>query len=205
MSRKQRRASLRWLRCAGCDVLPVYHDGSYRLIMLRIVNRSLAHVVKVDATVTLGTRSSKVVVCPVCLDVWMVPGKCLGSVWEVFGGDGRVNSMTHQLSSCTSCTLVLTLSPPDLCAGMSCVDHATCNPDTGRCDCQLPYAGHGPICVQGECLGVTCRQHSFCQRGLCYCRVGYHPDGDSCVAGQPDGVGGCCCPLVALVLSVCAA
>eukprot|EP00045_Choanoeca_perplexa_P015726 m.202248 g.202248 ORF g.202248 m.202248 type:complete len:1413 (+) comp17063_c0_seq1:158-4396(+) len=74
---------------------------------------------------------------------------------------------------------------PDLCAGVSCVDHAVCNPDSGRCECQLPYAGHGPICVQGECLGVTCRQHSFCQRGLCYCRVGYHPDGDACVADQP--------------------
>jgi hypothetical protein len=41
--------------------------------------------------------------------------------------------------------------------------------------------------VQGECLGITCREHSFCQKGLCYCRVGYHPEVDICLAGTPTG------------------
>ncbi|EDQ89995.1 uncharacterized protein MONBRDRAFT_24983 [Monosiga brevicollis MX1] len=75
----------------------------------------------------------------------------------------------------------------DKCAGVPCVDNAGCHPATGICECQAPFVAQGAQCVQADCLGVTCREHAFCQRGLCYCRIGYHPDGDRCLPGYtPD-------------------
>ena len=101
----------------------------------------------------------------------------------------------------------------DPCAGVQCVDHAVCDPSVGKCRCVPPFKQYGASCVtevrfcsrattalfrSGQpihafsrcprhaqsCLGVTCRKNSFCQKGLCYCTVGYHPQVDTCIKGQ---------------------
>ena len=145
-------------------------------------NRSLARAAKADATATSAIRSTWAA-------AYLVGSPCFSSYLPPPPHLPCVHPIVLPLSALALSPLCTDTAPfaADLCAGVSCVDHATCSPASGRCECQLPYAGHGPVCVQGECLGVTCRQHSFCQRGLCYCRVGYHPDGDACMAGRLTG------------------
>lgn len=73
----------------------------------------------------------------------------------------------------------------DPCAGITCVDHASCNSDRGVCECDPGFQAFGAECVTSDCLGVSCKQFSFCQKGLCYCHVGYHPNYDVCVPDEP--------------------
>lgn len=86
--------------------------------------------------------------------------------------------MLKVVSSITDILMVL-----DECMGKTCIDNAFCNRLTGKCECNDTLVAHGAACVTKDCVGVLCGPHSFCEKGLCYCRIGYHPNVDRCIPG----------------------
>eukprot|EP00041_Stephanoeca_diplocostata_P037531 m.1423232 g.1423232 ORF g.1423232 m.1423232 type:complete len:1670 (-) comp25056_c0_seq2:757-5766(-) len=79
-------------------------------------------------------------------------------------GVGKNTSMPHTSKGpCMS----------DLCARASCIDRATCNPTTGRCECQSPYVQVGAHCMDVACRSVACRENAICHLGKCYCAIGF--------------------------------
>ncbi|HUU01984.1 MAG TPA: clostripain-related cysteine peptidase [Myxococcota bacterium] len=101
----------------------------------------------------------------------------------------------------------------DKCAGVTCADHGSCNPDTGACACDTGYTGADcTTCASGyqdndgngSCMpdcttgGGNCGAHGSCDDSsgvaLCTCDQGYSGDAcDACAAGfqDNDGDGSC--------------
>ncbi len=89
------------------------------------------------------------------------------------------------LAALTALTLVTSLfylascGTEDLCAGVECGVHGTCNPTTGTCDCDAGYKkdtnGRCDLLID-PCTGVDCGANGTCDKGVCSCTAGYEKD-----------------------------
>lgn len=83
----------------------------------------------------------------------------------------------------------------DFCAGVTCGDNATCNPNTGACECNTGFEGD-PVagCTQAT-APITCEADTDCPEnatcdtdaGECVCDEGYIQEGEECVEDTTEG------------------